>query len=398
MPRHRRRGGSHRHQFLSHPLFILAAMDITTLLAVALALVVGLAAGLATTLVLARRGGLAGAEVVDTVVAVADQRLVATRGLIDGQLRALHDELGRVTDTVGRFETERARQHGELTAQLHATVEQTASLTSTTAALREVLASPKARGQWGERMAEDVLRLAGLVEGVSYLKEKAIVGGTIPDFTFLLPRGMRLHMDAKFPSANYARWLEADTDHERALHCRAFLKDVQARVRELNSRGYVDPPSGTLDYVLLFIPNESIYSFVHEHDAGLLDAALRQKVVLCSPLSLFAVLAVVRRAIDNVAVEETSGEILSVLGSFTSQWEGFCQSLDKVGRAVDGVERAYGELAGTRRRALERPLARVEELRRQRGLAEAEPEPGAGDTADGLRLVEARERREASQG
>ncbi len=373
-------------------------MDITTLLAVALALVVGLAAGLATTLVLASRGGLAGAEVVDTVVAVADQRLVATRGLIDGQLRALHDELGRVTDTVGRFETERARQHGELTAQLHATVEQTASLTNTTAALREVLASPKARGQWGERMAEDVLRLAGLVEGVSYLKEKAIVGGTIPDFTFLLPRGMRLHMDAKFPSANYARWLEADTDHERALHCRAFLKDVRARVRELNSRGYVDPPSGTLDYVLLFIPNESIYSFVHEHDAGLLDAALRQKVVLCSPLSLFAVLAVVRRAIDNVAVEETSGEILSVLGSFTSQWEGFCQSLDKVGRAVDGVERAYGELAGTRRRALERPLARVEELRRQRGLAEAEPEPGAGDTADGLRLVEARERREASQG
>ncbi|MGI9120441.1 MAG: DNA recombination protein RmuC [Acidimicrobiales bacterium] len=374
-------------------------MDIAVLLALALALVVGLAAGLAVTLVLARRGGLAGAEMVDTVVAVADQRLGATRGLIDGQLRALHDELGRVTDTVAHLENERARQHGELTAQLHATVDQTASLTTTTAALREVLASPKARGQWGERMAEDVLRLAGLVEGVSYVKQKAVLGGTIPDFTFLLPRGMRLHMDAKFPAANYARCLEAETDHDRSLHCRSFLKDVRARVRELNSRGYVDPPNGTLDYVLLFIPNESIYSFVHEHDPGLLDVALSQKVVLCSPLSLFAVLAVVRRAVDAAVVEETSGEILSVLGAFTSQWEGFCQSLDKVGRAVDGVERAYGELAGTRRRALERPLARVEELRRQRSLAEAEPAGATGDDGtDGLRLVEARERREASQG
>jgi DNA recombination protein RmuC len=358
-------------------------MDVAALLPALVVLAVAVAGGLAAGLALRRSPRVAGADVVDTVVAVADERLGATRNLIDGQLRALHGELERVTDTVARLERDRSVQHGELKAQLEATVAQTATLTSTAGALREVLASPKARGQWGERMADDVLRLAGMVEGVNYVKQRAIAGGTVPDFTFLLPRGLVLHMDVKFPVTNYARCLEAEGDHERARHRDAFLKDVRARVRELTGRGYVDTASGTLGYLLLFIPNESVYAFVHEHDPELVDLALAQKVVLCSPMTLFAVLAVVREAVEAFSVERTSGEILSVLGTFTTQWERFCESLDKVGRAVEGVERAYHELSGTRRRALERPLSQVEELRRQQCL----PGDGHPAGADGLRLV-----------
>jgi DNA recombination protein RmuC len=290
---------------------------------------------------------------VGLVAGAAITVVVVRRPSAPADLAGVRAELGRLQESV-------ARSHGELRQQLTSTNEQTALLTSTASALREVLASPKARGQWGERMADDVLRLAGLVEGVSYVKQRATAHGTVPDVTFLLPGGRVLHMDVKFPVANYARYLDGGAECDRD----AFLKDVRARVRELTGRGYVDPAGGTLDYVLLFLPNESIYSFVHEHDVGLLDDALRRKVVLCSPLTLYAVLAVVRQAADAAALERTSGEVLAVLGTFTQEWDRFCEALDKVGRAVDGVERAYGELAGTRRRALERPLARVDELRR----------------------------------
>jgi hypothetical protein len=221
-----------------------------------------------------------------------------------GELRALREQVGRLHEAV-------ARSSGALQAQLASHGEQTAVLTATAGALREVLASPKARGQWGERMADDVLRLAGLVEGVSYVKQRSTPHGTIPDITFLLPGGQVLHMDVKFPVANYVRCLEAATDGERDALRTAFLRDVRARVRELTGRGYVDPAGGTLDYVLLFLPNEAIYSYVHEHDAALLDDALRQKVVLCSPLTLYAVLAVVRQAAESAALERTSGEVLA---------------------------------------------------------------------------------------
>ena len=273
-------------------------------------------------------------------------------GFVVGRRRpAPAGDLGGVRAELDRLRESVARSHGELQQQLVSTNQQTAILTSTASALREVLASPKARGQWGERMAEDVLRAAGLVEGVSYVKQRATRHGTIPDVTFLLPSGQVLHMDVKFPVANHGDPVQ-------------FPKDVRARVRELTGRGYVDPAGGTLDYVLLFVPNESLYASIHEHDPELIDEALRRKVVLCSPLTLFAVLAVVRRAADTAALERTSGEVLAVLGTFTQEWDRFVEALDKVGRAVDSMERAYGELAGTRRRALERPLARVEELRR----------------------------------
>ena len=296
---------------------------------------------------------------------LASRRPPAIAPAAPGELTAVREELARLQEAV-------ARSHGELRQQLRATGEQTALLTTTAGALREVLASPKARGQWGERMADDVLRLAGLVEGVSYVKQRATAHGTVPDVTFLLPGERCLHLDVKFPVANYVRCLEATTDGEHAGFRDAFLKDVRARVRELDGRGYVDPAAGTLDYVLLFLPNESIYAYVHEHDPGLLDEALRRKVVLCSPLTLYAVLAVVRQAADAAALERTSGEVLAVLGTFVQEWDRFCESMDKVGRAVDAMERAYGELAGTRRRALERPLARVEELRRTGGGGEPE--------------------------
>jgi DNA recombination protein RmuC len=295
---------------------------------------------------------VAAAAVVAGVVGVLVGHRWSARGrpAAGGDVSEVRAELARLQETL-------ARTHGELRQQLLTTNQQTATLTETTGALREVLASPKARGQWGERMAEDVLRLAGLVEGVSYVKQRATRHGTIPDVTFLLPGGQVLHMDVKFPVTNVA-------DPER------FLRDVRTRVKEVTGRGYVDPAGGTLDYVLLFVPNESLYATIHEHDSSLIDEALGRKVVLCSPMTLFAVLAVVRRAADVAALARTSGEVLSVLGTFTQEWDRFCDSLDKLGRTVDAVERAYGDLAGTRRRALERPLTRIDELRRLGGEPE----------------------------
>jgi DNA recombination protein RmuC len=284
-------------------------------------------------------------------------------------------ELGRVTELVRDLEKDRENKFGELTARLRLMGEQTASLNTTTGALREALASTRARGQWGERMADDVLRAAGLVEGISYRKQSATTAGTIPDFTFLLPGGRVLHMDVKFPIDNYLRYLESATDDERDRFSLAFVRDVRARVRELSGRVYIDPDE-TLDEVLLFIPNEAVYAFVHQHDRELVDVSLRQKVVLCSPSTLFSVLAVIRQAVEQTQLQRTSDEILGCLAAFEQQWGKFSDALDKVGRSLDSVRRSWDDLSGTRRRQLERELDRVGELRNRReGGREAEPAP-----------------------
>ena len=300
---------------------------------------------------------------------VGVKELEARKGLIDQQLQRMAKEMENVSQLMTSLEKDRMEKFGELSKHLKLAGEQTAALTQTTNTLREALASTKARGQWGERMAEDILRLAGFIESVNYLKQKAIEGiGSRPDFTFLLPKDLKLNMDVKFPLDNYVRFLEAGTDAERARFRGDFLKDVRARIKEVTTREYINPEQNTIDYALLFIPNDQIYAFIHEQDSLVLDEGMRNKVLLVSPLNLFAVLAIIRQAVTSFALEQTSNEILSLFGTFKKQWDEFQNKFVLLGKRIDDVQKEYEALSTTRRRQLERPLNRIEELRSQRGL------------------------------
>lgn len=327
-------------------------------------------------------------EAVDTMLKELDTRLLterqltakeleAKKELIDQQLSRMNRDLETLSFLIKELEKDRATKFGELDRQLKASQEQTEALLQATNSLREALSSSKARGQWGERMAEDVLRLAGFVENVNYLKQKAIDGSRArPDYTFLLPKGLKLNMDVKFPLDNYLRYLEAKSEMEKAKYRKEFLRDVRARITEIATRDYIDPEQNTLDYVLLFIPNEQIYAFIHEQDSTILDESLKKRVVPCSPLTLFAVLAVIRQAVDNFSLEQTSTEILALFGSFKKQWDLFFNKLQALGRAINNLQKEYETLITTRRRQLERPLNRIEEIRKARTISLPDLERG----------------------
>jgi DNA recombination protein RmuC len=283
--------------------------------------------------------------------------------LIDQQLVSMTGELGKIGDLVRDLEHDRHHAFGQLTNELRRQHEDLNALSEHTQQLREALANSRARGQWGERMAEDVLRLAGFLEGVNYRKQSTLPGVGRPDYTFLLPNGLVMHMDVKFPLDNYLRYLEATNDVEQTRARDQFLRDVRNRVKELTARGYLDAGDETVDCLLLFIPNEQVYAFVQEHDREAIDDALRNKVVICSPMTLYAVLAVVRQAVDNFRLERTSNEILGLLREFSLQWEKYTAQLDRVQQRFDGVAKEYGALMGARHRALQRPLDKIEALR-----------------------------------
>ena len=298
------------------------------------------------------------------------------KSLIDQQLVNMTGELDKVTELVRQVEGGQRKAYGELSNELRRQHEGIAALSEHTQQLREALSSSKARGQWGERMAEDVLRLAGLLEGVNYRKQGTLEGKGRPDYTFMMPNGRVMHMDVKFPLDNYVRHLEANNDLERKQFRDQFLRDVRDRVKELTTRGYLDSSDDTVDCLLMFIPNEQVYGFVQENDRTILDDALRHKIVVCSPLTLYAVLAVVRQAVDNFQLERTSSEILSLLSEFSRQWEKYAAQLDKVQQRFEQVSKEYAGLMTTRHRALQRPLDKIEHLRHEeRGLLDADLPP-----------------------
>jgi DNA recombination protein RmuC len=300
---------------------------------------------------------------------LGEKELEGKKKLIDQTLVAMKGDLQKVQDLVTSFEKDREKKFGELAHQLKSTAEQTGKLQETTGQLRSALASTKVRGQWGERMAEDVLRLAGFVEGINYRKQKTLeTAGTRPDYTFLLPQDLTVNMDVKFPLDNYMKYLEADGESDKEKHKNQFLRDVKGRVKEVTSRDYINPEENTVDYVIVFIPNEQVYAFINENDSSMLDEALKHKVILCSPITLYAILAVIRQAVDNFSLEKTAAHMLQLFGAFYKQWGAFQKSLEKMGKKIDEAQNEFNFLNSTRRKQLERPLNQIEDLRKEKGI------------------------------
>jgi len=303
---------------------------------------------------------------------LGEKELEGKKKLIDQSLEGMKSDLRKVEELMQSLEKDREQKFGQVASQLKHTAEQTSLLQETTRQLRQALSSTRARGQWGERMAEDVLRLSGFMEGINYLKQKTLEAASgRPDYTFPLPQGRKINMDVKFPLDNYLRFLEAERDPDKEALKGQFLRDVKSRIKEVTTRDYINPEENTLDYVLVFIPNEQVYAFINENEPSLLDEALRNKVILCSPFTLYAILAIIRQAMENFKLEETAGSILKLMGSFRKQWESFVKSMDRMGKKLEEAQSEFQGLTATRRTQLERPLRQIEELRQQKGLEAA---------------------------
>ena len=113
----------------------------------------------------------------------------------------------------------------------------------------------------------------------------------------------------------------------------------------------------------MFVPNERVYAFIHEHHAQLLDQALSVRVVVCSPFTLFGMVSLVRQAMDTIALERSSQEILDHLAVFTEEWGRYVAKVELAERHLGRLNSAFGELTTTRQRKLERTLERIEDLK-----------------------------------
>jgi len=301
-------------------------------------------------------------EKLEAATNLGEKDLEGKKQLIDQTFGEMKSELVKIEEVMRSLEKDRESKFAQLSTNLDVMRQESSKLQQTTEQLRNALSSSKARGQWGERMAEDVLRLAGFIEGINYAKQKAQGSGR-PDYTFFLPKGLKVNMDVKFPLDNYWRYFEAKSDVEKEGFRSQFLRDVKDRIKEVTSRDYIDQEQMTVDYVIVFIPNEQVYSFVNESDRSILDEAMRQKVIFCSPLTLYAILAVIRQAMDNFSLERTAHKILSVLAAFEKQYQAFCASMEKMGEKLDDAKKEYDGLITTRKNQLDRQLKKIEELR-----------------------------------
>ena len=274
--------------------------------------------------------------------------------LLDKTVKGLEKELKNSREEVGNLKD----QNSAIREQLANTAKITEGLQASTEGLKKVLSNNQLRGNWGEQVAEDLLLAAGFVEKVNYEKQTSSGEGR-PDFTILLPDGSKLNVDAKFPFDNLIAYQEAKSPAQRKEAINNFRKDVKTKVDQATSKDYINPQNNTLDFVIMFIPNEMIFSFIYEKLPEINEYSNKRKVVLAGPFGFTAVLRLVLQAHKNFRYEKGLQQILGLISKFQVEYTKFGDSMDRLGKQLDTAQKTYMEVEGTRSRQLTRVVDQI---------------------------------------
>ena len=226
------------------------------------------------------------------------------------------------------------------------------------------LASSQTRGKFGEAQLELLLEQAGLREGHEYVAQRSTTDSDssgIPDITVAMPGGSKLFIDSKFP---FDRFLEAFGTEEQEqrdelllLHTKDLLKHVDA----LAKRGY-HKSQNSPDFVVLFLPFETLLAESLRLDPHLLEKAFKVGVTLATPTSMMALLRTVGHIFTRNKLAENADDITKVAATFLKNVTLLHTKIVAVGKAINQTSKAYEDLIPTAEKTVLAPARRINKL------------------------------------
>ncbi len=298
------------------------------------------------------------------MVTLADQKigtdLTNKKNAIEDLVKRVLEEVNRNSQELKIAEQNRIGSFSTLSQKLEEQKALTQQLSATTDGLKKVLSNNQLRGAFGERIAEDLLKMNGFVRGKDYEFNKEQAGtDTRPDFAVFLPDGAKINVDAKFPYANLQKMTETESIDQKNEYAKAFERDVRDKIKQVTTRDYIDPENKTVDFVILFIPNEMIFSYIYEKMPSVWEDAMQKKVVFAGPFSFTAILRMVRQAYDNFRYQKNVQSIIGHIKLFEKEFENYNVEFTKIGDRIDSLSKQYSQVNQTRTNQLLKVVDRI---------------------------------------
>lgn len=289
----------------------------------------------------------------EDLVRMANEKLTSETKQNRLDLENKREEINRMVkgmeDYLKTAEKERIDTYSSLKNSVEESRKITEQLSVSTEGLKKVLSDNQVRGQFGERVAEDLLQMAGFAKGVDYEFNKKQEGsGTRPDFCVFLPDRTRINVDSKFPYSNLQKMTETEDKGMKSKYMKDFEKDVKEKIKQVTTRDYINPEDKTVDFVILFIPNEMIFSYIYEKMSDIVEDAMTNKVILAGPFSFTAILRMVKQSYENFRVQDNIYKIIGHVKSFEKEFNTFSDAFLKFGDKIDSLQKQYNTVSTTR--------------------------------------------------
>lgn len=276
------------------------------------------------------------------------------------------------------LEQDRVKKFSEITTTLTEHRRLAEDLKISTQQLATVLSNNQSRGAWGERIIEDLLQSSGLIEGTHYIRQTKQTSSTLkPDITLLLPNKRNVPVDVKFPYQAIQKMSATENKKEKQEYAKEFATELKAKI--LKVAEYISPENDTLDYAILFVPNEMVFSFINQKFPELVDLAMAHRVIIVSPFTFLIVASTVRESYRNFMIGDKLKSVIKYIDEFVGEWGKFRDEFEKFGRSIDALSTGYEKITSTRTKQLERKIEKIENYRQGSGKLLASDSGSDGD-------------------
>ena len=339
-----------------------AAVAILTL---AIGVLLGLALGF---FIASRRTSASGASSADLASARAERDLYKSErdnamagSKLATEVEAMKVAMEKLQKEAADADRRRIEAESDIRTQVRAMSTHNESLVAQTKAIAGALSNSQKRGKFGEAQLELMLEGAGLRKDIEYTAQRSTTdddSSGIPDITVRMPGGTKLFIDSKFP---FDRFIQAHEVEDPAERERLFIehkKDLASHVATLAKRGYHESQDSP-DFVILFVPFESLLTEALRVDPLFLENAFKLNVTIATPTSMMALLRTIGNVYSRNSVAINAENIAKSAAVFMKNLTLLHTRIVKVGTAINSLSKAYGDLKTTSEVTVKNSAAKI---------------------------------------
>jgi DNA recombination protein RmuC len=268
-------------------------------------------------------------------------------GIADQKLSPFQDLLDEFNSHVVELETQRKTAYDGVTEQLRSLSQTQNTLKAETNKIAKALRPPHVGSEWGEMQLEQAIEMAGIGEHCEFTRRKPGDEAVGPDVIIRLPRGGAVAVDAHLPTKAFLDYIEAGTDEEKERELENHVANVRKHIEMLSSDEY----SGALDqkpeFVLLFIPTESVYFAALQKAPELIREAADHQVLLAPPTSFIALLKTIAVGWREVLIAENTKKISDLGEELYTRLGMMGSHIDLLGKNLMQSVDAYNKTVGS---------------------------------------------------